>query len=424
MRLILFLYFGIFILFSSSSQDWVTINGLDYEPGGFVNGGSGWRPGNKQFKINPYNNTIWMASNTFAHGFDGYGNYFKFDDTNALWFVNSPNFSTILEFEFTSDQTFLIDIYNGILRYDGSTWWQIATGDYSNSIYSDGDSIWVARQSLDYFTWKDGSIQYENFTGFERIVSRNGVIWASPSYDEGLLYRLNNNIPSDFYSPDTSMLLDNTNYDFKFARNSDTLYTAGALGISLAYNDMFIDTITPGNSINMPGSSIREIEFDQNDNIWALFGTDVYQNTHIAYYDQQTETWSQIYDNTNSPISWAGRVSIEVDSAGNLYVAAGIDLHGLKINNWPEWLGVDEFSEANTSVLVHPNPANDIVSVTFGNNASHSVIVTDINGKLIESYEDIHNKLTIDISRWGHSVYFIKSIDENGYISNNKFIKE
>lgn len=387
MKWVLIILLNVLSIELVSSQQWTSIQGTDYNPPfGFVFGGNGWRPGNKQFKVNPYDNSIWIAFDTLAHGFDANGDYFRYSSVNEPLFNSNTNFSTILEFEFTPSKTFLIDIWNGVLEYNGTSWNQLATGFEANFISSDGDSIWVAYQGGNpYLMWKNDVPSSGTFTASERMVSRKGEVWINSGYDDGVLARLVNEFPI-IYSPDTSILMDNVNYDFKFARHTDTLYTAGSLGLSLAYQGTFIDSICPANSINMPASSIREFEFDNNNDIWALFGTSVGQHTHIAKYNQQTNDWTNIYDNSNSSIYWDGRVSIECDSAGNLYVLDNYYLHVLKINNWPQWVGVHEAQDINQ--LFYPNPSNGEFSIKLSSEVQcDKIVVTDISGRNIFTSE-------------------------------------
>ena len=372
--------------FNVVAQTWTTIYGTNYNtpPHGFLRAGNGWRPGNRLFKVNPYDNSIWIAFDTIAHGFDENGDYFRFGASNEPLFQANQNFSTILDFDFMPTTTFLIDVYNGILAYDGVNWSQLNTTLDVNDICIDGDTAWFGYQGNNPYLYWDGSVMTAGtFNYAQRLVSRNGVKWKSGSYESGSIGRLVNDVPIT-YSPDTSILMDNKNYDFKFAKLTDTLYTSGDLGLSLAYNDAFIDSICPSNSTNMPIAPIREFEFDQYDNIWALFGSDYSNHSHIAYYDQATKNWSQIYDNSNSPIDWTqSRLSIEVDSAGNLYVLDAYNLHILKVNNWPQWLETEEIHNENISVF--PNPTTGLITV----NTPEGIVIelaeiVDLSGRVLQ----------------------------------------
>lgn len=337
--------------FWSQAQQWTVINGVDYYSQGFVGGsGGGWNINNKQFKINPFDNSIWFGNQNIVHGFDTNGNYFYFDETIDPAFNGNVNVSTVLEFTFTPTRTFLVDNGNGVLEFDGVNWTQLSglIGNYH--ISSDNDTVWVSRSNVgSHQSILNGVVTNENMynlSKIERIQSRNGDFWVCTDLYDGILLRKVNNSFEPFNADTIAHLLDNTNYDFKFSRDSDTLYTSGDRGISLAYNGEFIDTITRHNTFNMPGDTILEFEFDHLDNIWALFGTAYDKIRHLAYLDRNSNSWTMVYDEFNSPIPFdaIGRKSLEIDSAGNVYVTANWNLYVLKLNNWPTWLGENKLS--------------------------------------------------------------------------------
>lgn len=404
----------------SFSQEWVSIIGADYNPPfGFIYIGGGWQPGNKQFKIDPYTNKIWFAYDNIAHGLDEQGNYFKFDYTNTPAFIENTSFSIIQDFEFTQSYTFIVDRYNGVLNYDGSNWNQLASGYDWCSISSDNDTIWVSRAGSYYLIWEAGVVSSGALSGLERISRKKGEMWGVTSLGASSLYRIENNIPI-YYQSDTCILLDNKNYDFKFSPYTDTFYTAGDLGISLAYNGIFFDSITPDNSSNMPTGPIREFEFDQYDNIWALFGTDAWTHSNIAYYEQATKTWTQVYDENNSPVKLDHRVSIEVDSAGNLYVADIFDLHVLKINNWPTWLDVLEHETLNFTA--YPNPGTGLLHIQRPDEiVVDEVIVVDLSGKLLLQYVF---KPELNVSQLQAGTYLLQLYANGNRVGTLRYVKE
>lgn len=339
------------LLFQGSAQTWVTIDGQQYEPLSLIQWNPGFTPGNKQFKVNRYNNWIWMANNTFAHGFDNNGNYFRFDHTVDTLFQEVNAYSTILEFEFTPTQTFLVDKENGVLKYDGINWSRVANGwtqEEDSVLYVnicvDGDSIWVSNDWGKYYAWKNGLSTSGACIGLNRMAARNGEFWGTTSM---------NGIFGDKIYPIINDVLDYGSglipgaEDFKFSPNTDTLYASGPNGIALIHNGVIVDSITPNNSANMPGLLVGEFELDQYDNIWALFGVGYSAGaaSFIGYYDRSLNSWTQIYDINNSPIDFMAKVRIELDSAGNLYVTDLYDLHILKISNWPSWVGVEEHAK-------------------------------------------------------------------------------
>jgi len=401
---------------TSHAQEWTPVLSSPYTPLGFVKNGNGWRPGNFYFGVNPSDGSIWFAWDNYIHGFDAQGNYFKFDDSNVPVFDGNTAVSTIVQIGFTTTGVFAVDRYIGLMRYDGQDWTILSTWDYGNSISTDKDSIWVANDDFGYVTWKDGFTQeHNNPTQFDRIVSRNGDMWGSPGYDSGTIYRIDGVSLTPFYADSHGYLLDNSNISFKFSPVTDTLFTAGEKGISLMYGGAFIDTLTVYNTVNMPSGTIREIEIDQSNNIWALFGTDHSNHSSIAYYDFDLNTWTLIYNNQNSPIDWDGRVSIELDSQGNLYALDNTDLHVLKVNNWPQWLNTPELNYEG--LTVYPNPSDGDIHVSVGDGTEiNRVIIRDVHGRIIS---DLPLSSTIHLN-CESGIYFVHFLRNNEAIEVRK----
>ncbi|XOV65815.1 MAG: T9SS type A sorting domain-containing protein [Fluviicola sp.] len=407
------------VLFSDAeAQNWTTVNSSQYAPLGYIFGGNGWREGNKQFAVNKFDNSVWFAWDNYVHGFDNQGNYFKYDDSNVPVFEDNTNVSTIVELGFASDRTFAVDRFIGLMHFDGVSWTIVSTVDDGNSICTDADSVWVANDQFGYTSWKDGfTTDHSDFTQMERLVSRKGEMWGSSGHDNGFIYKIENSTPNIQLAASNGYLLDDTNFDFKFSPVSDSLFVAGEKGISIAYGGAFIDTITMFNSINMPSSSVREIEIDQFDNVWALFGSDCFTNTSIGYFEFSTNEWTMIYNDSNSPINWSGRVSIELDSQGNLYVADNTDLHVLKINNWPQWLDADE--QNFVEFTVYPNPSNGELAIRIDNSIWITDIeVLDINGRVLKR-TPFQNKIQLDQES---GVYFLRLKNQETIVGTKKII--
>lgn len=400
----------------SYTQDWLTIHGSDYEVIGFFTNGSGWQPGNKQFSVNPNDGSIWLGMDNEIHGFDASGSFFVFDYTNVPVLVSNQNLSTILDFGFAGNEVFAIDGSIGLLKYDGMDWVILNTQDEGNAISEDQDSVWVAYHTGGFVTWKDGFTSQDTFDVFERIVSRKGEIWGGGNYSTSLGRIVNGNYVS-YNAASHPFLLDNTNYDFKFAHSQDTLYTVGEKGISLAYQGVFIDTLTIHNTINMPSESIQEIEFDKNNNFWALFGTSYDDLTSVGYYDQQTNTWSIVYDQNNSPINWSYRISIESDLEGNLYVHDRDNIYVLKVNNWPQWLDLEE--EDLVKFDIYPNPSNgEFTILTETGSDISNIEIIDTEGRTV-----LDSKFVDEVIFSGSpGVYFVQLKSDQGILARRRIV--
>lgn len=408
--------FSLFI-FQSFSQDWQSFYTSDFgETGLWCGGGSS---ASKHFKINHLDNKMWFAHTSQIYSID----------TNGVYTVHNhqsdstlPEFNvSFAEFAFANNLVYTPDVYSGnVFSYDGNEWLEALSLPNADFVSSDGDTLWVCQSSGVVVTIEAGN-PVANAYGAGKVQSRNGEAWSSSGLGGGqfdqYIRRYYKNTLYEFYSADTAaFLLDNANHDFKYANNSDTLFTCGNRGFSLAYNHVFVDTITANNTTNMPALKIVEFEFDVNDNIWALFGADLENVDYVAYLDRSTNNWSQIYDANNSPIDFGGKMTIEVDSKGNLYV---MQFHVLKINNWPQWLNLDETNRI--SFNVYPNPATKNLTISLSNNiVVDQYKIVDLTGKTIVE-KPFQSEINIDLQS---GTYFIQIIESNVVVGIQKFIVE
>lgn len=269
------------------------------------------------------------------------GVYAEYNYTNTPVLPQTFQF---LDFAFIGSKTFCVHETSGLYSFNGSTWNSEVAIDDGSSIFSEQDTIWVPRNnSQNCLKWESGTVNYLP-NSFKKIAAKNGVYWVKTSDYTGIK-SFREGVVSMPYSPDTSMILSWNNYDFKFAKNSDSLFVASDKGLSIAANWSFVDSITPGNSLNMPSAGIIEFEFDSQDNIWAIFQSDHLSDpTHVGYYNRINNTWEQVYDAVNSPIDFNYELTLEIDSSDNVWLSNGFNLYVLKINNWPSWLGQNELS--------------------------------------------------------------------------------
>lgn len=399
----------------SFGQTWQTLNWSQFNSFfGFI-GGNNSQTSARYFKINQYDNSLWMAYNDKVQRLGNDGSYQYFDYTNTPVF---DPLCRMYEFEFTPNYTFLVEgNFYGLYKFNGNQWTQEVP--LTNGVYicADKDSVWVARTNQNYIYWRDGFNGQGTFSSFRRIARKNGHFWGSSGQDD-VVMKLDSNDSYTFFTPDNNPLMDYSNYDFKFSPYTDTLYVAGDQGLSLATDEIFIDSINSASSTDMPSDAITEFEFDPQNNIWAVFGTDFFNPTSIAHYNQQTKVWSDFYDTNNSPIDFSGKITIEVDTSGNLWVADGPNLHVLKINNAPAWLSIVE--QQNQYFKIYPNPSENGEINFDSNTQATTIIVFDLLGNEILN-TTFKNSLKLNV---GSGVYFIQTWDGERIISTQKWINK
>lgn len=413
----LFLYFAILATNLGNAQVWHTFHSSQFHP--YVVWNSYGFP-YQNFKVNPYDNTIWFASQTkiFRLSSDG-----QFTDFNAS---NEPMLQGYYAFEdiaFTPSRTVLVDQYFGLINYDGNSWSTIPNGVNGIKLSSDLDTIWCARINENYSVIHPQDVQLGNSSDLRRIESKNGNHWASTSISQGGLSYFQSGLPLMYNADTIPFMLENQTYLFKFSRFSDTLYKSGDLGIALAVGNSFVDTITPNNTINMPADLIvKEFEIDKNNNIWAVFGEFGILNPpkKIGFLNRNLKTWT-IYDDQNTPIVFTDGVGIELDTLGNLWVVNKQLLHVFTTGIEPAWLGTSELANDNSSIVIYPNPTKNELHIQNNGLNVELIEILDINGNLLMSLTSLEN---ISVENLDAGLYFVLVKFDKGNIVQQKLIKE
>ncbi|GAB5417058.1 MAG: hypothetical protein Crog4KO_19240 [Crocinitomicaceae bacterium] len=372
-----------FLSLSLFGQEWKTIHIDDLGGSGFWLGASS---DSKQFKIDKSSNTLWSS---------WFDEIYELRPDGSLVLHNNQSDNTLpagsaafLEFAFTNGLVYTVDLYSGgAFQFDGVSW-QI-TGGAGNSLFvsAESDTVWICQSPGDIVQIISGIPTYHTVSA-RRIQSRNGNVWTS--------FMANGDAQSSlrYFEPGTLIsypanshdyLLDNFQNDFKFMNNSDTFYVSGNKGFSIAIGSSFVDTLTPYNTTNMPYPEVVEFEFDHNDNIWALFGTDLDNVTHIGFLDRSTNAWTEVFDSNDSPIDYSDYMSLEIDSDGNVYVMQRDQLHVFGDNGGPQWLSVLVQTKQN-GVYLYPNPSSGTINLSQFAQFNPSLLqIIDTQGKVLDS---------------------------------------
>jgi hypothetical protein len=413
------LFFLLFLIVKSTlvAQSWHTFHTSLFHP--YFNWNSHGFP-YKQFKINPYDNSIWFAHQTKIFRLTSDGQFTDFNEGNEPILQGYYAFEDIT---FTPTRTVLVDRYFGLVNFDGSNWNTIPGGVNGVHLSSDGDTIWCARINQNYLIIDPQGSELGAFSYFRRIESKNGNQWATTGIDQGSLYHFQNGTPSMYNSDTIPFMLENQTYHLKFSNYSDTLYKSGNIGIALAVGNSFVDTITPYNTINMPlDLIIKEFEIDQNHNIWALFGEFGILNPplKLGYLDRALGNWT-IYDEQNTPIIFTDGPGIELDTLGNLWVVNKQLLHVFTTGIEPAWLGTSELANDNSSIVIYPNPTKNELHIQNNGLNVELIEILDINGNLLMSLTSLEN---ISVENLEAGLYFVLVKFDKGIIVQQKIIKE
>jgi hypothetical protein len=174
-----------------------------------------------------------------------------------------------------------------------------------------------------------------------------------------------------------------------------------------AYYYDILDTITPNNTINMPSPNVLEIEFDDKDSLWAVFG-DV-NDTPFALAKLEGNTWTNRFYNSNSPIDFSNFYGLEIDTLGNLWVADLNYLHTFLTPNSPAWLGLHDNGKTNPFNLF-PNPAKTSFTISGFSPSflGEKATLKDLSGKIVMEF--LLNQLNqkVDVSQLRKGIYLLQ----------------
>ena len=328
-----------------------------------------------KFIINPYNNQMWFIGGTSVHMLDtnGENRLFQSELQGNLYAGNEMSFA------FTSDHTYFSDNGNGLYTFDNYVKNNVYPHFGIKSITTNLDTVYIINTggTEGYHKYYEGNLIMTTVIVSD-LIAKNSFLYA----DLGPIAQITGSNPTTYVN-----LSNDPQYayaihkEFKFSRLTDTLYVCGKKGISYAYNYDFLDTIAPSNSANMPARNVLEIEFDQLDRLWAVFGDA--SNKAFALARFENGAWVERYDASNCPIDFATYRGFEIDTLGNIWVVDNYNLHTLLTPNSPQWLSTKEL-KPNVAIDVYPNPSTGIVQLS-SNEMIENLSVYDCTGRLVFS---------------------------------------
>jgi hypothetical protein len=180
------------------------------------------------------------------------------------------------------------------------------------------------------------------------------------------------------------------------------------------------DTLTIYNTIDIFDTTTVNVEvFDTITNVVDVFDTttiylqvDIFDTLFIDVYDTTyVEQTIDVFDTTYVTLTDTTFIQV-IDTA---YVTVTdtllIDITFVGFEGQPSWLN---------TVLVYPNPANDHITIDYGNfalMAGYNTIITDAAGATVYSSAVNTQQDYIDINAWGAAgVYYLSVYDVNGAV--------
>ncbi len=124
------------------------------------------------------------------------------------------------------------------------------------------------------------------------------------------------------------------------------------------------------------------------------------------------------FNNTSYQLDWSiGEGTTATHSAGDYVITQGLH-QGSYVITSVEDLALD------INISVYPNPTTDLINLTsFQNLTGLAVIVTNINGKILQQTEVTNEVEQLNFSNYENGIYFLTIKQKNQLIKSFKIIK-
>ncbi len=342
-----------------------------------------------QFIINPYTNDLWFVGKT-----PGWNIQMAVIESDGDVEVFSPDFSTgflwgsDLCIAFTPEHVYYAHDNYGLFSFDGYIpQLEYGFSDYMGKLRAKDDTVYILLVDIGFsprhFVYTESSTTMTDRNDYN-LVAKNNFLYAERGSNTTIVYypdASNSFVHLSTVDPD---YLGGQYNEMKFSRLTDTLFVGGKTGISLAYAYDVFDSITPNNTINMPSPNVLEMEWDLEDNLWAVFGTA--GDTAFAIAMLENDTWVSRFDTGNSPINFDEFLGLEIDTLGNLWVADHDHVHTFLTPNSPGWLGNYELQHSPV-FSVFPNPSTGTFSIRTSEDVHVTTIeLMDLSGRTVATY--------------------------------------
>jgi hypothetical protein len=163
-------------------------------------------------------------------------------------------------------------------------------------------------------------------------------------------------------------------------------------------------------------------EVNQNLTVLSTPSNLISQNDITLTSQQNNVDYQWLDCATNLPVPGAVSQSFTTSAASGTY-AVVVTLNGC--SDTSQCITVDQsgLSEQEVMVVLSPNPAGDVVHLTWTGHAIQTVYLMDISGKaLIHQGVSGSNSCTFDLSRYASGLYLVVANSADG-VSLYKFLK-
>lgn len=373
--------------------------------------------GKTQFKIDPYRNDLWIAHWQFTptHCF-----HLATGERDSVYSETLCNDECTKDLAFTPTNRYIMYEFTGLydINADYSVTNEINQA-FVDRISSNEDTVYVINETnSNYLKFTENETQLMSFD-FDRIVAKETWFYPCGTINTSIKKYTGNggNGFQNYASVDSDHTCGVFN-DIKFSPFSDSLYVSCASGINIAYAYDFIYNINPSNTANMPTANVLEFEFDNNNNIWALFADAT--NSPYAFAKLEGNTWTNYFDATNCPVDFLNYKGFEIDTNGVIWVLERNYLRTLSFGNNPVWLSAEELDK--NAISLFPNPVKNNFSISINTKSTFDVQIFTLSGALVKTIVTNSGE-PINVNEISNGFYLVK-VKHDGKEFIEKLIKE
>jgi hypothetical protein len=278
---------------------------------------------------------------------------------------------------FTSDAVYsYTNGTNFFYKFDGTSFQKIylpanQTMSFNMAAFNDTLYLNVGNPAQTLMYYHDQLIGQSNYESF-RLKKGTSIFYRS-YYNTVTCLDFNQNYLNYFYSTPNNQEIE----DLVVKKETDSLFFTSVDKILIADSTLIVDSITTGNSYQMPTLNPIRLRFDHGGNLWTLFASQS-NVSKLSMYDFGTQTWQQIFSisdilashpemDTNTIIG-----QIEIDEYNNVWLLLCQVLQNvtttkyfmLQQGNVPSWVGVPTISSSSI-IQIFPNPINNNLKITY-----------------------------------------------------------
>ena len=372
----------------------------------------------KSMAFNPYDSTMWLVNKYPAH-IDKNGVLTEYNNiTTPIFNFVDFTFATPV---FTSDAVYsYTNGTNFFYKFDGTSFQKIylpanQTMSFNLAAFNDTLYLNVGNPAQTLMYYNDQLIGQSNYESFRL---KKGTSKFYRSYFNTVTYLdFNQNYLNYFYSTPNNQEIE----DLVVKKETNSLYFTSEDKIFIADSVFIIDSITTGNSYQMPTMNPIRLRFDHGGNLWTLFATPS-NVSKLSMYDFGTQTWQQTISisdvlapypemDTNSIIG-----QIEIDVYNNVWLLLCQILPGVTTTKYfmlqqgdePSWAGIPTIS-SQSNIQLFPNPASETLTISLPENAlTTDCILFDNLGKEMKRFSVSGGENLMDVSGLENGIYFIQ----------------